>query len=140
MTAVRPLDTVVLTHDLADVGLCAGDIGAIVQLYSTAAVEVEFVSASGRTQALLTLRADCGPFAMTICSLFALRGLRVRHSNACSRCGRDVMPCARIARGACRSKVRARSKPQRRTCPLGFFVVVSLPNAVYKLNPARTYT
>jgi len=58
MTAVRPLDTVVLTHDLADVGLCAGDIGAIVQLYSTAAVEVEFVSASGRTQALLTLRAD----------------------------------------------------------------------------------
>ena len=56
MTAFRALDTVVLTHDLPDAGLCAGDIGAVVQLYPTDAVEVEFVTASGRTQALLTLR------------------------------------------------------------------------------------
>ena len=57
MTATRELDTVVPTHDLPDVGLCAGDIGAIVQLYYSDTVEVEFVTASGRTQALLTL---CG--------------------------------------------------------------------------------
>jgi len=57
MTAFRELDTVVLTHDLPDVGLCAGDIGAIVQLYSTDAVEVDFVTASGRTQAPLALRS-----------------------------------------------------------------------------------
>ena len=56
MTAFRELDTVVLTHDLPDVGLCAGDIGVIVQLYPTDAVEVEFVTASGGPQALLTLR------------------------------------------------------------------------------------
>ncbi len=58
MTNLRELDTVVLTHDLPDVGLCAGDIGAIVQLYPADAVEVEFVTASGRTQALLTLRRE----------------------------------------------------------------------------------
>ena len=58
MTAFRELDTVVLTHDLPDVGLCAGDIGAVVQLYPADAVEVEFVTASGRTQALLTLRSE----------------------------------------------------------------------------------
>jgi len=40
MTAFRQFDTVVLTHDLPDVGLCARDIGAIVQLYPTDAVEV----------------------------------------------------------------------------------------------------
>jgi len=57
MTAFRELDTVVLTHDLPDVGLCAGDIGAIVQLYSTDAVEVDVVTASGRTQAPLALRS-----------------------------------------------------------------------------------
>ena len=47
MTTFRELDTVVLTHDLPDVGLCAGDIGAVVQLYPTDAVEVEFVTAGG---------------------------------------------------------------------------------------------
>ena len=58
MSDFRELDTVVLTRDLPDVGLCAGDIGAVVQLYSSDAVEVEFVTASGHTQALLILRSD----------------------------------------------------------------------------------
>ena len=49
------LDTVVLLRDLPDVGLRNGDLGAVVQLYGDEAVEVEFVTASGRTQALLTL-------------------------------------------------------------------------------------
>jgi hypothetical protein len=52
----RELDTVVLTRDLPDVGLRAGDLGAIVQVYSPDAVEVEFVTASGRTQALMTVQ------------------------------------------------------------------------------------
>jgi hypothetical protein len=51
----RELDTVVLLRDLPESGLRAGDLGAVVQAYSPAAVEVEFVTASGRTQALLTL-------------------------------------------------------------------------------------
>ena len=51
-------DTVVLVRDLPDSGLRAGDLGAIVQVHSPEAFEVEFVKAAGGTQALLTLGAD----------------------------------------------------------------------------------
>ena len=51
----RELDTVVLLKDLPEAGLRGGDLGAVVQVYGTEALEVEFVTASGRTQALLTL-------------------------------------------------------------------------------------
>lgn len=50
------LDTVVLNRDLPEHGLRAGDLGAVVEVYGEEAVEVEFVQASGRTKALLTLR------------------------------------------------------------------------------------
>jgi hypothetical protein len=53
----RELDTVVLSRDLVDAGLRAGDLGAIVHVHSPDSFEVEFVTASGRTQALLTLSA-----------------------------------------------------------------------------------
>lgn len=49
------LDTVVLDRDLPEHGLCKGDLGAIVEVYGPNDFEVEFVRASGRTQALLTL-------------------------------------------------------------------------------------
>jgi Domain of unknown function (DUF4926) len=52
------LDTVVLTHDIPDVGLRRGDLGAIVEVHGPTAFEVEFVAASGRTQALVTLSGD----------------------------------------------------------------------------------
>ncbi len=56
MTApFKELDTVVLTRDVPEAHLRRGDLGAVVQVYGTEAVEVEFVTASGRTQALLTL-------------------------------------------------------------------------------------
>ena len=55
MMAFRELDTVVLAHDFPDAGLCTGDLGAIVHLHSHDIVEVEFVTAAGRTQALHTL-------------------------------------------------------------------------------------
>ena len=60
---IRELDTVVLTHDVDEYGLKQGDIGAVVHCYSdSAAFEVEFVTAEGRTIALLTLnRADIRP-------------------------------------------------------------------------------
>lgn len=51
------LDTVVLLHDVPESGLRGGDLGAVVQVYSTDSLEVEFVTASGRTQALLALNA-----------------------------------------------------------------------------------
>lgn len=52
------LDTVVLTRDVPEARLRRGDLGAIVDLYGPNAYEVEFVAASGRTQALVTLMAD----------------------------------------------------------------------------------
>lgn len=62
MTSIRELDTVVLVRDVPEAGLCAGDLGAIVQVYAPDAFEVEFVTASGRTQAVQTLTlADVRP-------------------------------------------------------------------------------
>jgi len=51
----QELDTVVLTHDLPAHGLKAGDLGAVVHVHSPQTFEVEFVRASGQTQALVTL-------------------------------------------------------------------------------------
>ena len=51
-------DTVILTHDLSEHGLCQGDLGTVVQVYGREAVEVEFVTAGGRTQALVTLKTE----------------------------------------------------------------------------------
>jgi hypothetical protein len=52
------LDVVVLTKDLPAHGLRRGDLGAIVERYDAKTIGVEFVAASGRTQALVTLHAD----------------------------------------------------------------------------------
>ena len=54
-TIFRELDTVVLIRDVPEAGLRSGDLGAVVQVYGDEALEVEFVTAAGRTQALLTL-------------------------------------------------------------------------------------
>src|SRR5713101_1136679 len=60
----RVLDTIVLDRDLPDHGLRKGDLGAVVQLYEPDGLEVEFVTASGRTAAVLTLTAqDVRPVA-----------------------------------------------------------------------------
>ena len=52
----RKLDVVVLEKDLPAMGLKKGDLGAVVELYEPDGLEVEFVTASGRTEALATLR------------------------------------------------------------------------------------
>lgn len=49
------LDTVVLERDLPEHGLRRGDLGAIVEVYQPDGLEVEFVRASGQTQALVEL-------------------------------------------------------------------------------------
>ena len=51
----RKLDTVVLTRDLPEHGLRVGDLGAVVHVHAAETLEVEFVRASGQTQALVTL-------------------------------------------------------------------------------------
>jgi hypothetical protein len=52
----RELDTVVLIRDFPEAGLRVGDLGAVVHVYGDEGLEVEFVTASGRTQALVTLK------------------------------------------------------------------------------------
>ena len=62
----RPLDTVVLARDLPVYRLKRGDLGAVVEVYEPDGLEVEFVTASGRTEALVTLNAaDVRPVADT---------------------------------------------------------------------------
>ena len=60
---IRELDTVVLRRDAAEHGLKKGDVGAVVHRYADrAGLEVEFVTAEGKTIALLTLtEADVRP-------------------------------------------------------------------------------
>ena len=54
----RLLDTVVLDRDLPQYGLRKGDLGAVVEVYDAEGLEVEFVRASGKTQAVVTLAAS----------------------------------------------------------------------------------
>ncbi|MDO8477191.1 MAG: DUF4926 domain-containing protein [Candidatus Rokubacteria bacterium] len=49
------LDTIVLDRDLAEHGLRKGDLGSVVEIYEPDGLEVEFVTAAGRSAALLTL-------------------------------------------------------------------------------------
>ena len=49
------LDTVALTQDHPEAGLKRGDVGALVELLGQNTYEVEFVTASGHTQALISL-------------------------------------------------------------------------------------
>lgn len=51
----KKLDTVVLTRDLPPHSLREGDLGVVVELYEPDGLEVEFVTASGKTEALVTL-------------------------------------------------------------------------------------
>ena len=53
---IHELDSVVLLRDVPAAGLRAGDLGAVVHAYD-GAFEVEFMTATGRTEAVLTLNA-----------------------------------------------------------------------------------
>jgi len=58
----RLLDCVVLLKDLPEFGLRVGDLGTVVAMYDPDGLEVEFIKASGETQAVLTLtEADVRP-------------------------------------------------------------------------------
>lgn len=60
----RVLDVVVLEKEVPERGLRRGDLGAVVQLYEPDGLEVEFVTASGRTEALVTVNVqDVRPVA-----------------------------------------------------------------------------
>jgi hypothetical protein len=52
----KQLDTVVLDRDIPEHRLRRGDLGAVVGVYEPDGIEVEFVTASGKTEALVTLK------------------------------------------------------------------------------------
>lgn len=55
---INELDLVTLTNDLADHSLQRGDVGTVVHCYEGGeAYEVEFVTAEGKTVAVLTLKS-----------------------------------------------------------------------------------
>ena len=56
---IREHDRVVLTAPLPDEGLEPGDIGAVVHIYPQhAAYEIEFVTLTGKTAAVVTVPAN----------------------------------------------------------------------------------
>ncbi|MDI9431549.1 MAG: DUF4926 domain-containing protein [Planctomycetota bacterium] len=71
----KVLDTVVLNEDMPDAGLKKGDLGAVVQVYEPDGLEVEFVTAAGRTQALVTLK-EADVRQVVDSDLIAVRSLR----------------------------------------------------------------
>ena len=59
MSTIGLLDTVALVEDRPELGLVAGEVGAVVEVHAAgAAFEVEFVDAEGRTYGLYPLRAE----------------------------------------------------------------------------------
>lgn len=54
---LEPLDTIIATADFPEHDVLAGDLGAVVEVYTapSLAYEVEFVNPDGSTRALLTL-------------------------------------------------------------------------------------
>ena len=59
MHKFRELETIILKHDIKEHDLHAGDMGAVVNVYEDGeAAEVEFVTATGKTVALLTLTSS----------------------------------------------------------------------------------
>lgn len=70
----KALDTIVLNREIPEHGLCPGDLGVIVEVYPPDGLDVEFVTASGRTKAIVTLKtADVRPISDT--DLVAVRSI-----------------------------------------------------------------
>jgi hypothetical protein len=73
----KTLDTIVLDKELPDHDLRPGDLGVVVEIYPPDGLEVECVTGSGRTKALVTLKeSDVRTIADT--DLVAVRSTRGR--------------------------------------------------------------
>ena len=55
---IELLDTVALVCDVPELGLAAGEVGTVVEVFSQDDFEVEFVDNDGSTYGLHTLRAN----------------------------------------------------------------------------------
>lgn len=57
-TQIKLLDVVALTEDLPKAGVYRGQVGTVVELLAPGVFEVEFSDNSGRTYAMLSLKAE----------------------------------------------------------------------------------
>ena len=71
----KALETVVLDRDLPDYGLRKGDLGAVVHVYAGGGLEVEFVTAAGRSGAVVSLRSS-DLRAVADCDIVSVRPFR----------------------------------------------------------------
>ena len=55
LNSIKELDTIVLTIDLPEFGLSAGDLGTVVLAHQQGGYEVEFVTLGGETVAVISL-------------------------------------------------------------------------------------
>ena len=55
---IRELDSVILTVDLPEHGLEKGDVGTVVLVHRTGGYEVEFITLSGETLAVVSLSSE----------------------------------------------------------------------------------
>jgi len=55
---MQELDTIVLTSDLPEFGLRAGDLGTVVLVHQHGGYEVEFVTLEGETVAVVSLAPE----------------------------------------------------------------------------------
>jgi hypothetical protein len=55
---LNELDSAVLTVDLPEYGLSAGDLGTVVLVHGKEGYEVEFMTLEGETLAVVSLRAN----------------------------------------------------------------------------------
>ena len=56
---IKEHDRVVLTEDVPEEGLTAGDVGTVVHIYNNGeGYEVEFVTLTGKTAAIVTVSAE----------------------------------------------------------------------------------
>ena len=55
---IKELDTIVLTSDLPEFGLRAGDLGTVVLVHQHGGYEVEFVTLDGETVAVISLTPE----------------------------------------------------------------------------------
>jgi hypothetical protein len=55
---MQEMDTMVLTTDLPDYGLKAGDLGTVVLIHNHSGYEVEFMTLDGETVAIVSLSPD----------------------------------------------------------------------------------
>lgn len=55
---IKELDTVVLTTELPEHGLKAGDLGTVVLVHTHGGYEIEFITLDGETVAVVSLAPD----------------------------------------------------------------------------------